>query len=121
MCSNVGIINQGKMILQGEMGDVIFSIDSSNPILITVYSHMNEALALLRKHPLVSRISIDKNTISIIFSGSKEEEALLIKELMDADVLITSFAREHNSLESVFFHLIEPDNERTKKKEGVKA
>ena len=43
MCSNVGIINQGKMVLQGEMEDIMYSIDSANPILITIYSHMEKA------------------------------------------------------------------------------
>lgn len=108
MCSNVGIINQGKMILEGEMEDIMYSIDSSNPILITVFQQKEEALQLLKRHPLVNRISIEKNTISILFSGSREEEALLMRELVEAGILVTSFTREHNSLESVFFHLIEP-------------
>lgn len=109
MCTNVGIINQGKMILQGEMEDIMYSIDSANPILITIYQNMEKALELLKNHPLVTRISIDKNTISILFTGSKAEEAMLMKELVEADILITSFVREHNSLESVFFRLIEPE------------
>lgn len=109
MCTTVGIINQGKMVLQGEMEDIILSIDSANPILITVYSQMEKALQLLKKHPLVKRISINKNTISILFTGSREEESFLMRELVEAEILITSFTREHNSLESVFFQLIEPE------------
>ena len=110
MCTNVGIINQGKMILQGEMEDIMYSIDSANPIVITIYQNMGAALELLKCHPLVNRISIDKNRISILFSGSREEEALLLKELIDAGIMLSSFAREHNSLESVFFHLIGPES-----------
>lgn len=90
------------------MEDIMYSIDSSNPILITVFQQKEEALQLLKRHPLVNRISIEKNTISILFSGSREEEALLMRELVEAGILVTSFTREHNSLESVFFHLIEP-------------
>lgn len=114
MCTNVGIINQGKMMLQGEMGDIMLSIDSANPILITVFSQMEKALQLLKKHPLVTRISIDRNIISILFNGSREEEALLMRELVEADILVTSFTREHNSLESVFFQLTEPEKVRGK-------
>ena len=110
MCTNVGIINQGKMILQGEMEDIMYSIDSANPIVITIYQNMGAALELLKCHPLVNRISIDKNRISILFSGSREEEALLMKEMIDAGIMLSSFAREHNSLESVFFHLIGPES-----------
>lgn len=109
MCSNVGIINQGKMILQGDMEDIMCSIDSANPILITIYSELEKALQLLRNHPLVNRISIDRNRISILFSGSKEEEALLMREMIEQGILISSFTREHNSLESVFFHLVDSE------------
>ncbi|MGN0321689.1 MAG: ABC transporter ATP-binding protein [Oliverpabstia sp.] len=109
MCSNVGIINQGKMILQGDMDEIMCSIDSANPILITIYSELEKALQLLKRHPLVDRISIDRNRISILFSGSKEEEALLMREMIEQGILISSFTREHNSLESVFFHLVDSE------------
>lgn len=109
MCSHVGIINQGKMILQGDMDEIMCSIDSANPILITIYSELEKALQFLKRHPLVGRISIDRNRISILFSGSKEEEALLMREMIEQGILISSFTREHNSLESVFFHLVDSE------------
>ena len=91
MCSNIGVIHQGKMVLEGPIDEIMTSIDSSNPIL--------------NRHPLVSRIAIDKNMISILFTGSREEEAQLLRQLVEQKVLVTSFRREHNNLESVFFHL----------------
>lgn len=111
-CSTIGIINQGRMILQGEIDDLMLSIDSSNPILITVFQNVEKALKILREHPLVTRISIDKNKLSILFSGSREEEALLMKELIQKGVLLSSFKREHNSLESLFFHMTGTDTEK---------
>ena len=46
--------------------------------------------------------------ISILFTGSREEEAQLLRQLVEQKVLVTSFRREHNNLESVFFHLTDP-------------
>ena len=63
------------------------------------------ALELLRQDPQVSRLSVDENKIAAWFSGSREEEAYLLQKLVDAGILVVSFAREHNSLESLFFHL----------------
>lgn len=108
MCSNIGIIHQGKMVLEGPIDEIITSIDSSNPILIEVYRNLEQALQLLKQHPLVSRITIDKNIISILFTGSREEESILLCELIEHQVMVTSFRREHNNLESVFFHLTDP-------------
>ncbi len=105
ICSRYGIINQGKMIFQGEIDEMILSIESSNPILITVFQNVEIALELLRENPLVKRIAIDKNRLSILFMGSREEESLLLREMIESGVLISSFSREQNDLETLFFHL----------------
>ena len=111
MCTGIGIINKGKMVLQGDIEEILLSIDSSNPILITVYKNLQEAVELLHRHPLVSRVSIDGNVISVLFSGNKEEDAGLLNQLIGAGVMLTSFGREHGSLESVFFAMTEAEKE----------
>lgn len=111
MCTGIGIINKGRMVLQGDIEEILLSIDSSNPILITVYKNLQEAVELLQRHPLVSRVSIDGNVISVLFSGNKEEEADLLNQLIGAGVMLTSFGREHGSLESVFFAMTEAEKE----------
>lgn len=110
ICSRYGIIHRGKMIFQGEMDEIMLSIESSNPILITIYQNMERALEILRKNPLVTKISIDKNKLSLLFDGSKEEEALLMREMIEAGVLMSSFRREYNDLESLFFHIAMNEN-----------
>ncbi len=111
MCTGIGIIHKGRMVLQGDIEEILLSIDSSNPILITVYKNLQEAVELVHRHPLVSRVSIDGNVISVLFSGNKEEEAGLLNQLIGAGVMLTSFGREHGSLESVFFAMTEAEKE----------
>lgn len=43
MCSNIGVIHQGKMVLEGPIDEIMTSIDSSNPILIEVYQNLETA------------------------------------------------------------------------------
>ncbi len=111
MCTGIGIINQGRMVLQGDIEDIMVSIDSSNPLLITVYKNLEEAVRLVGNHPLVTRVSIQENIISVLFSGTREEEAQLLESLIRAGVMVTSFCREHGSLESVFFTMTEAGKE----------
>lgn len=111
MCTGIGIINQGRMVLQGDIEDIMVSIDSSNPLLITVYKNLEEAVRLVSNHPLVTRVSIQENIISVLFSGTREEEAQLLESLIRAGVMVTSFCREHGSLESVFFTMTEAGKE----------
>ena len=111
MCTGIGIINQGRMVLQGDIEEILVSIDSSNPLLITVYKNLEEAVRLVGNHPLVTRVSIQGNVISVLFSGTREEEAQVIESLIRAGEMVTSFSREHGSLESVFFAMTEAEKE----------
>lgn len=111
MCTAIGIIDKGKLVMQGKMDEIMLSIDSSNPLLITVYNRLERAVEVLRRSPLVSRMSIDKNKIAVYFTGSREEEGYLLRELVEADVLVMSFVREQSTLESLFFRLTESGKE----------
>ena len=111
MCTGIGIINQGRMVLQGDIEEILVSIDSSNPLLITVYKNLEEAVRLVGNHPLVTRVSIQGNVISVLFSGTREEEAQLLESLIRAGVMVTSFRREHGTLESVFLAMTEAEKE----------
>ena len=105
LCTSIGVINGGVMVQQGKLENIMLAVDSSNPLRITVLNQVPKALELLRQDPQVSRLSVDENKIAAWFSGSREEEAYLLQKLVDAGILVVSFAREHNSLESLFFHL----------------
>lgn len=109
LSTSIGIIDQGRMVLEGEIDKIMLSIDSANPIRISVMNRVQEAVEVLRSNPLISRISIEHNVIAVWFNGSLEEEAYLLKELTDREIPVTAFAREHNSLESLFFHLTDTE------------
>ena len=44
--------------------------------------------------------------------GDAQDEALLLQQLIDSDVLVNGFTREKGSLESVFMQLTEHEEER---------
>lgn len=111
ICTNIGIIDMGKMVLQGQIDEIMLSIEAANPLLITVFKDVDRAAELLRRNPLVTRISIDKNKIAVHFTGSREEEAMLLRQLVEEQIPVVSFMREQTSLETLFFHLTEHEEE----------
>ena len=88
LCTDIGIIDQGHMVLEGEIGDILSRVNTSNPLLISVYSGRETALAVLRGHPLVQTISVQDQDISVRFSGNAQEEAMLLQQLMENGVLV---------------------------------
>ena len=112
LCSDIGIIEGGKMILTGTMEEIMDRIHISKPVVITVQENMPVALKLLKEHPLVRSISVKENDILVEFSGTEREESLLLTGLVEAGVMVRGFVREPGSLESVFMQLTSHEEER---------
>ena len=111
MCTSIGIIERGKMILQGSIEDILETVDTSNPLIIRVYDQVDTAVLLLKKEEKIESLTIRGNSIFASFSGNREEEARLLKTLIDNGVLVQSFSREQGSLESLFLKITEHSEE----------
>ena len=111
MCTSIGIIERGKMILQGSIEDILETVDTSNPLIIRVYDQVDTAVLLLKREEKIESLTIRGNSIFASFSGNREEEARLLKTLIDNGVLVQSFSREQGSLESLFLTITEHSEE----------
>lgn len=112
MCTDIGIIDQGRMVLEGNIQEILSRVNASNPLVITVYSNRDKALSILKSHPCVQTISLRENDICVRFSGDAQDEAILLQQLIDSDVLVNGYTREKGSLESVFMQLTDHEEER---------
>ena len=104
--------DQGKTVLQGSMDQIFARINSSNPLLISIFSQKEKALAILKSHPCVQTIAVQGDEIKLGFLGDRQDEALLLQQLIDADVMVSSFMREKGSLESLFMQITGHEEER---------
>ncbi len=111
MCTSIGIIERGKMILQGSIEDILETVDTSNPLIIRAYDQVDTAVLLLKREEKIESLTIRGNSIFASFSGNREEEARLLKTLIDNGVLVQSFSREQGSLESLFLKITEHSEE----------
>lgn len=112
LCSSIGIIEQGRMVLQGSMEQIFDRVNSSNPLYISVFSNKEKGLSILKSHPCVQTISVDGDEIKVGFMGDRQDEALLLQQMIDADVMISGFMREKGSLESIFMQLTDHGREK---------
>lgn len=112
MCTDIGIIEQGKMVLRGSMEEILSRINSSNPLVINIFKNMETAIAILKSHPCVQTISMKEDSIMVGFIGDRQDEALLLQQLIDAEVLIHGFMREQGNLESLFMQITDHQEEK---------
>ena len=83
ICTDIGIVEQGKMVLEGTMDHILNQINVQSPLRISVYQGREQALKILRSHPYVETMTIRHNDIMLNFTGDKEDEAALLQQLID--------------------------------------
>ena len=110
MCTDIGVIEQGRMVMGGSMKEIMERVDQSNPLLIVVRGSLDRAMAILRSHSCVRTISIKNDCISISFTGDSQDEAQLLQQLVDAEVPVTRFYRQQGNLESLFMEITDHED-----------
>lgn len=105
MCTSIGIIQNGKILLQGNIDNIMMTIDTSNPLIIKVHEGMETAVRILKQNNLIRSLAVQGNSILTMFSGSRDKEAELLQELVTSGVMVTSFAREQSNLESLYLKI----------------
>lgn len=111
MCSSIGIIEHGSMVVKGQVGEIMRKMTTSNPLVMEVVEGQEQAVRILKENPLVENISIRENSISMGFKGEQKEEAELLASLIRGNVLVASFVREEGNLEALFMQLTEKSGE----------
>jgi len=112
ICTDVGIIDNGKMLLNGSLEEILNKVQTSKPLTISVFRNMDTALRLLKEHPLVQTIAIRDQDIMVTFTGDTRQECGLLEQLIRAGVQVRGFERESGGLEAVFMQLTKQEEER---------
>ena len=113
LCTDVGIIDQGRIVMSGRLMEVMQLVTEQNPIIISMAAKITEAIRLLKAEPRVKSLAIRGNDIMINYSGSRKKEAELLRKLVEAGLPVRSFSREKGSLEAIFMQLTGHGEERT--------
>ena len=111
ICTDIGIVDQGRMVVEGSMDEILEKINVTTPLMISVSGGQQTALQILRSHPYVETITIRDEDIMVNFNGDKQDEAALLQQLVDAEVQVYGFVRERGNLESVFMQITDHGEE----------
>ncbi len=112
LCTDVGIIEAGKMVALGNLDELRARLRRQRIIKFTVIGeNVDAALAVLSYVPQVSAVEQRQVNgdweISLRFDGDKQAVSALIAKLVRADVPLLAFSEETESLEDMFMQLTE--------------
>ncbi len=102
MCTEVGIIDKGHIVVQGTVQEIMKQMTKVRRIQIRPLENMTALMKLLEEQPLVE--DIIENTFDIEFSyqGEDKELAELLKQIVLADIAIIYFKEKEGNLEEIF-------------------
>ncbi len=113
LCTDIGIIDQGSIVMEGQLMDVMKVVTAENPIVISMEKKTTQAAKFLREDGLVRSMAIKGNDIMINFAGDGAAEAALLRRMIEAGLPVRGFSREKGSLESIFMQLTGHGEEHT--------
>ena len=110
-CTSVGILEEGRMIMQGKMEQVLEDIKKSQPLFVQLVSGQEQALAILKREARVKKITLLEEGMLVEFDGSEYEEAMLLRELVRGGAGVVSFSRDHTYFEKSVLNMISGQGE----------
>lgn len=105
MCTNIGIIENGKMMVTGTVEEIMTTRGMASPLVMRFVNGQEKAIEILKENELVDNITIRDNSVSILFKGNEEEEAMLLTDMIKNGAYVNYFSREESDLESLFIQI----------------
>lgn len=109
MCTSIGVMDRGRMILSGKVEDIMSQSQFTQPIRVKLEAGVSEAkeraVRMIRENPLVERVTFTEEEIFVYFRGGDKEAGALLKHLIESDIPIVGYYREKGDLESLFLKI----------------
>ncbi|MCX7841721.1 MAG: ABC transporter ATP-binding protein [Clostridia bacterium] len=105
LCTSIGIIERGKMVISGTVDEIMRRISHGKTLRVKILGDMEPAVRFLKEQPIISRISAASEFIDADFDGDSDVLADILKNLIKNDIRVVSFTELEKNLESVFMHL----------------
>ena len=101
-CNKIGIIEQGEMVISGDVEEIMRVVHGGMALEITLYGDCEKAVALLSELPDVRAVKRDGNSIRVDFSTDQVDNTAIIRRLIENGVRVRSFNETRVDLEDIF-------------------
>jgi ABC-2 type transport system ATP-binding protein len=104
LCTHIGMMASGKLLLEGTMAEVLAGQTQPAYILRT-FGEVRDAIAVLERTEAVTAISAHGEEISFRAAPGEESAAAVLSALVAAGVRVASFSEAPRDLEATFMRL----------------
>ena len=101
-CTSIGIIERGKLLMHGPIEEVYRRIRGNQVIDARFGNNLDRGLSIIRSNSDVRDVQVDGDRVSIEFASVEHDGSKLLRELVQSDVEVKSYAEKEPTLEDVF-------------------
>jgi ABC-2 type transport system ATP-binding protein len=112
MCTSIGIIDNGKIVISGTVSEIMQQIYSKKLIKIKVNDKLEEAVTILKEFPFIDKITTGENQIQAAFDGGEEDMSRVLYSLVTRSIPVATFAQLDGNLEDVFMKVTKGGEEQ---------
>jgi ABC-2 type transport system ATP-binding protein len=105
LCTSIGIIERGKMVVSGTVEEIMKKSKLKRIIRVKSLGESDPLIKFLKEQPNLSDIEVNGDVVEADFSGDSECMHKILKELITSGIKIVSFSEAEKNLESVFMQL----------------
>ena len=98
VCTDIGVIDHGHMVIESSLSDILNKFNNTNPIKIRIMGNEDKAFKIFKEDVNVRHVSARGGIFCIKFTGTKRDEAALLKKLVAEDIPVSEFMREEAKL-----------------------
>jgi len=101
-CNKIGIIEQGELIVSGNVGDIMRQITGGKVYQIKVAEESSRATELLSSLPGVRNVKLVEGLIKVEMADDNVDSHQILQMLIENRFKVTSFTEQEADLEDIF-------------------
>lgn len=105
LCNSIGIIERGKLVTSGTLGEISRQAQQGRTIRLKSLSETSAVEKVLSNQPGVGNIYSVNSTLEVEFTGDDEATAALLEALINSGIRVISFNETSSDLEDIFLRL----------------
>lgn len=107
LCDEIGVIERGRLIAATSVDQLTMEKQGVHVLEIKVLDKVDETEEFLDTYPLVKQVNRKPDHFRVLFSGGVEEQAELLRAMLDDQLPVHHFASSKENLEDVFLAITE--------------
>ena len=107
ICHKVGIIEQGRLLAVGTVEEISHASEPVSRVRLRVLEDPSKLGQWLAARDDVEDVHVEGDVVTLTHAGGEDNQARLLRELVQAEFDIIEFASKTKSLEDVFLHVTE--------------